>query len=98
MKWVILILVVIKIFVAHRTPDVQVLITSIHLRDLKNTGSIIDPQDPCVHVAVGAAEYRSGRKTDAGTEALFEEEVLLDVTDDELTGKVSRAPQWSCLL
>ena len=66
----------------------QLVITCIHLKDLKNTGSIIDPQDPCVRVAVGAAEYQSERKTDAGTAAVFEEEVLLDVTDDELSGKV----------
>jgi hypothetical protein len=71
-----------------RTADVQILITRIELRDLKNTGSVLDPQDPCVHIQVGGGSYQSKRKTDAGTNATFDEEITLDVTDDEIAGTV----------
>ena len=74
--------------IAVRVPDVQLMISSIVLKDLKNTGSVIDPQDPCVHLHVGEAVYQSSRKTDAGTAATFEEEVVMDITDGEAAGKV----------
>ena len=73
----------------RRATDVQIVITCIELKDLKNTGSIIDPQDPCVHIQVGGAVHKTERKTDAGTAATFEDEIILDVTDEELSGTVS---------
>jgi hypothetical protein len=72
-----------------RKTDVQVVITLIELKDLKDTGSVLDPQDPCVHIQIGGALYKSKRQTDAGVSASFTEEVILDITDEELQGMVS---------
>lgn len=70
------------------------------LKDLKNTGSIIDPQDPCVHIEVGGARHETKRKVDAGIEATFDETIVLNVTDDELNGNVTSelyiVPHFSC--
>ena len=84
--------VVITIDCCRRTSrhvEAQMKFTSIELKDLKNTGTFLDKQDPCVHLQVGGASFQYPRQVDAGTAATFTDEILLDVSDEELTGMVS---------
>mmetsp|Transcript_6073 Transcript_6073/g.9918 ORF Transcript_6073/g.9918 Transcript_6073/m.9918 type:complete len:157 (+) Transcript_6073:137-607(+) len=64
-------------------------IDSIELKELKDTGTFMDPQDPCVHLTIGAAVYKTKRKEDAGTSALFDDEAIeLAITDDDYYGEM----------
>ena len=93
-----------------RESDVYVVIEKIEVEGLKDTGTRFDPQDPCVVVRIGSAQYKterwvlkcildnllkitspfcpSCRKVDAGTSALFDEEITLFATDEDIKGEV----------
>jgi len=55
----------------------------IHASDLYNCCSNpLDKQDPCVLMNIGGKRLETARKTDAGTDAIFNEEFDVILKDD----------------
>ena len=52
-------------------------------RDLYNTGSLLDKQDPCLKVKIGHNEYVTERMQDAGTTANFSETFEIEISKEE---------------
>lgn len=73
----------------YRLPVMKLVIESIELKDLKDTGTFLDPQDPCVHITIGRNVYKTKRKPDAGTSATFDDTIEIKITDEEYFGQVT---------
>jgi len=58
-------------------------IDNLQVKDLVDTGSTSDPQDPAIEITIGKKSFYTERKVDAIKEASFPEVFIIELTEKE---------------
>jgi Ca2+-dependent lipid-binding protein len=74
-----------KVGLVEEKESYQLSLSSFHAQGLINKGSMLDKQDPCLHIYLGSQSepWKTARQKDAGTNAMFPEEYAITITQQD---------------
>ncbi len=81
------------LIIEDKAGTLKLTLTSFDARELIDTGSSEDNQDPCMEISIGKQAFKTERQKDAGTQAKFPEtfEFIFPVSDFDNNNEVSLA-------